>query len=85
MRITKRESRFDLDDLIQDIYLSLIDKGEAFLADLYSRRNELEYYVMRMVANNLNSKTSPYYQKYKRALPQTDDPDKEEFKRWQAE
>lgn len=85
MRITKRESRFDLDDLVQDIYLSLIDKGEAFLADLYSRRTELEYYVMRMIANNLNSKTSPYYQKYKRALPRTDDPDKEEFKKWQAE
>ena len=85
MRITKRESRFDLDDLTQDIYISLIEKGEEFLSDLYSRRKELEYFIMRMVANNLNSKTSPYFQKYKRALPQTDDPDKEEFKRWQAE
>lgn len=73
MRITKRESRFDLDDLTQDIYISLIEKGEEFLSDLYSRRKELEYFIMRMVANNINSRTSPYYFKYKRFLPQPEE------------
>ncbi|WP_406539147.1 hypothetical protein [Fibrobacter sp.] len=73
MRITKRESRFDLDDLAQDIYISLIEKGEDFLSDLYSRRRELEYFVMRMIANNINSRTSPYYLKYKRFLPQPEE------------
>ena len=73
MRITKRESRFDLDDLTQDIYISLIEKGEEFLSDLYSRRKELEYFIMRMVANNINSRTSPEYFKYKRFLPQPEE------------
>lgn len=55
---------FDLKDLSQDLYLSLLDKDEKLLEDLYNS-GELIYYIKRMIKNNIFSKTSPFYRKYK--------------------
>lgn len=83
MRIAVGESDFDLDDLCQDIWLSLMGKPEDVLQTLWER-GEFEYYIMRMAANNICSGTSPYYQIYKKALPQVDrDLDREELEKWQ--
>lgn len=68
LRVTQSEARFDLDDLTQDIYVSLMDKDEELIAGLYER-GELEYYILRMVVNQVCSKTSPYYTQYKKNLP----------------
>lgn len=50
-------------DLAQDIYFSLLSKD--ILEDLYDK-GELNYYITRMVKNNINSNTSPYYTTYKK-------------------
>ena len=54
-----------IEDLIQDIYVSLMEKDASFIQDLYSK-NELEFFIVKMIKNNLYSNTSPFYYKYQR-------------------
>lgn len=54
------------DDLCQDLYVELIEKTEKkpnYLVDLYKKKH-LNFYVTRLVMNNLYSKNSRYYYKY---------------------
>lgn len=51
------------DELAQDIYLSLLEKSPELIEALYEK-NELNYFIVRMVRNNLLSRNSPYYQTY---------------------
>lgn len=51
------------EDLIQDVYLLLIEKSDKLIVDLYER-GELAYYLLRVARNQLLSKNSPYYTKY---------------------
>lgn len=60
------------EDLIQDVYLLLIEKSDKLIVDLYER-GELAYYLLRVARNQLLSKNSPYYQKYIRFKSQSDD------------
>ena len=55
----------DLKDLIQDIYINLLEKEDNLIETLYST-NQLKYFIIRMVVNNIHSKNSPYYTKYKK-------------------
>ena len=55
----------DLKDLANDIYLELLEKDEEFLNGIYER-NQIQYFITRIVLNNINSKTSPYYYKYRK-------------------
>ena len=55
----------DLKDLIQDIYINLLEKEDNLIETLYSE-NQLKYFIIRMVVNNIHSKNSPYYTKYKK-------------------
>ena len=55
----------DLKDLIQDIYINLLEKEDNLIESLYSE-NQLKYFIIRMVVNNIHSKNSPYYTKYKK-------------------
>lgn len=55
----------DLKDLIQDIYINLLEKEDNLIESLYSE-NQLKFYIIRMVVNNIHSKNSPYYTKYKK-------------------
>ena len=55
----------DLKDLIQDIYINLLEKEDNLIETLYNT-NQLKYYIIRMVVNNIHSKNSPYYTKYKK-------------------
>ena len=55
----------DLKDLIQDIYINLLEKEDNLIENLYST-NQLKYFIIRMVVNNIHSKNSPYYTKYKK-------------------
>ena len=55
----------DLKDLIQDIYINLLEKEDNLIENLYST-NQLKFYIIRMVVNNIHSKNSPYYTKYKK-------------------
>ena len=55
----------DLKDLAQDIYINLLEKEDSLIENLYST-NQLKFYIIRMVVNNIHSKNSPYYTKYKK-------------------
>lgn len=58
------ETKINLQDLEQDLYLELIEKGDGKLEYLYET-GQLEYYLTRIVLNNIRSKTSRYYYRYK--------------------
>ena len=63
-----------LNDLVQEIYLDLLQKDEDKIIKLYES-NQMRYFVVRMVTNNLFSKNSPYYQVYKKNAKATVDID----------
>ena len=54
-----------LKDLSQEIYLDLLSKDEEKIVNLYET-NQIRFFVVRMVSNNLFSKNSPYYQVFKK-------------------
>ena len=59
-------------DLIQDIYLILLNGDENLIVALYNK-GELAFYILRISRNQLLSKNSPYYQKYIRFQSNSDD------------
>ena len=54
-----------LKDLSQEIYLDLLSKDEEKIVNLYET-NQIRFFVVRMILNNLFSKNSPYYQTFKK-------------------
>lgn len=56
--------QYNAPDLIQDIYLSLLEKNEEYLNNLYNQK-ALQWFTSRMITNNIFSKTSPYHKKYR--------------------
>lgn len=67
------KNRFDCpDDLVQDIYVLLLEKDDKLIIDLYNK-GELGFYLLKIARNQLLSKNSPYYQKYIRFKSQSDD------------
>ena len=54
-----------LNDLVQEIYLDLLQKDEDKIVKLYES-NQIRFFVVRMVTNNLFSKNSPFYQTFKK-------------------
>ena len=67
------KNRFDCpDDLVQDIYVLLLEKDDKLIIDLYNK-GELGFYLLKIARNQLLSKNSPYYCKYIRFLVQSDD------------
>ena len=63
--VAKDTTDEDLTDLCQDIYLALMEKDEETIEDLYTKK-QLNYYVTRMVINNIDSSTSRFYYIYKK-------------------
>lgn len=59
-------------DLCQDIYIDLINKKESLIVSLYES-NEFEYYIRKMIKNNVNSTTSPFYKNYEKFRKTTDE------------
>jgi hypothetical protein len=51
-----------LDDLEQDIYIDLLSKGEK-LIEVWEQ-GHINFYLSRIVCNQIKSSTSPYYFKY---------------------
>ena len=67
------KNQFDCpEDLIQDIYLLLLEKDDTLIIDLHNK-GELGYYLLKVARNQLLSKNSPYYQKYIRFQSHNDD------------
>lgn len=67
------KNRFDFpDDLVQDIYVLLLEKDDKLIIDLYYK-GELGFYLLKIARNQLLSKNSPYYTKYIKFLAHCDD------------
>ena len=62
--LSSSKNPFDCpEDLIQDVYLLLIEKDDKLIVDLYER-GELGYYILKVVRNQLLSVNSKYYYTY---------------------
>ena len=55
--------RSEYDDLVQDILIEMLNQTK--IVDLYEK-DQLRYYVMRIVRNNLQSCTSRFFYRYRR-------------------
>lgn len=64
--ITKSNS-FEIGDLIQDIYVFLLDYNDDKIIELYENK-QLKYFIVRMIYNNYFSVNSRYYYKYKKFI-----------------
>lgn len=58
--ITKGANFETLRDLAQMIYLELLEKDDKKIIDLYKNK-QLNFFITRMLLNNIKSKTSKYY------------------------
>ena len=67
---SKFENTENIKDLAQDIYLQLLQMRTDKLNDLYIK-NQLRYWIARIVVNSIHSKTSPYYYTYKKEQMQS--------------
>ena len=64
MRCSIGQRKDNLEDLAQDIYMELLERDAETLPDTY---DELRYFIVRIILNNINSKTSRYYARYRKA------------------
>lgn len=62
-------------DLIQDLLLELLEMPEEKIVGLYER-NQLNYFLTRIIKNNTHSKTSRFYYRYRKFLLSSRDVDK---------
>ena len=67
---SKFENPENIKDLAQDIYLQLLQMRTDKLNDLYTK-NQLRYWIARIVVNSIHSKTSPYFYTYKKEQMQS--------------
>jgi len=64
--ILKNSSDYHLrDDLTQDICLILLCQSNENLIKLH-KKNQVVYFATRIILNQVKSKTSPFYKKYKK-------------------
>ena len=67
------KNRFDCpEDLVQDVYVLLLEKDDKLIIDLYNK-GELGYYLLKIARNQLLSVNSPYYTKYIKLGANSDD------------
>jgi len=65
------------DDLTQLIYLILLEKSEDLIVSLYEK-GEIGFYILKVVRNQLLSKSSGYFYTYIKLRSQSDDISKAE-------
>ena len=71
--LSSSKNPFDCpEDLIQDIYLLLLQKDDDLIINLYNK-DEIGFYLLKIARNQLLSKNSPYYTKYIRFQSHNDD------------
>jgi len=61
-----------IEDLVQDIYIELYLKDNELIEKL-ENDNEIDYFLTKIIRNNLYSKTSPFYYKYNKFRKITDE------------
>ena len=70
------KNRFDCpEDLVQDIYILLLDKEDDFIEKLYNK-GELGFWLLGVVKKQLISENSRYYYTYVKFRVQSDELEK---------
>lgn len=54
-----------IDDLEQEVYMILLEYDKDKIVELYERK-QLKYFIVGIISRQYNSKTSPFYKKYKK-------------------
>lgn len=65
MCINMRVNSNDIDDLIQEIYMVLLEYNRDKIIEMYERR-QLRYFIVGIIQRQYRSNTSPFYKKYKK-------------------
>lgn len=60
-----RVSSTDIDDLEQEVYMILLDYDKDKIIEMYNKK-QLNYFCVGIIRRQYNSKTSPFYKKYKK-------------------
>lgn len=55
----------DIDDLEQEIYMILLEYNKDRIIEMYEK-NQLRYFIVGIISRQYNSKTSPFYKKFKK-------------------
>lgn len=78
---TSIDSSPNLQDLEQDLYVSLLMKEDDKIIEMYEK-HQLTFFLVRMINNNINSVNSPYYTQYRKfsllSEPEPKEPDDED-------
>lgn len=60
-----RVSSADVDDLVQEIYLILLEYDNEKVINMYNNK-QLKFFLVGIIQRQYHSVTSPYYKKYKK-------------------
>ena len=63
--VNMRVNNNDIDDLIQEIYMVLLEYDKDKIIDMYNKK-QLKYFIVGIVSRQYRSNTSPFYKKYKK-------------------
>lgn len=58
-------SQNDIDDLVQEIYVILLEYKENKIIEMYEKK-QLKFFIVGIIQRQYYSNTSPFYKKYKK-------------------
>jgi hypothetical protein len=61
-----------VDDLTQEIYLILLEYDRDKITEMYNNK-QLNFFLTRVIKNQINSVTSPFYKKYRKYYEYADE------------
>lgn len=61
-----------MDDLVQEIYLILLEYNQEKLQSIYDK-GQLNFFLTRIIKNQYFSNTSPFFKKYRKYYDMVDD------------
>ena len=64
-QVGRGEDPDNIRDLIQDVYLTLLEKPKKLIISMYENK-EINFYIANMAVRQIRSSTSPYYRMYKK-------------------
>ena len=65
MCLNMRVSPNDIDDLIQEVYVILLDYKADRIIEMYEKK-QLKFFIVGILKRQYHSNTSPFYKKYKK-------------------
>ena len=72
MNVSRNSDTDSLHDLAQDIYIDLLSKSDEKIISMYED-GTLQFFIVRMITNNMFSSNSPYYRVYRDFSHRSDD------------